>query len=679
MMQRVNYFERQILTADALNQEQGYRLLSHRQHNLANHDWGILQGLYFYKQDRELWLAPGVAVDGYGRELWLSEPFPIRRELFTALYREEYERQERVVDLWLRYAREENAISEKGLQNCEPGQGLRAREEARLCVTRPLEDADGKPVAIDPRRPTALPVEDLDFPPFREPPDDPDRSWPVYLGRIRWSAETDEIRFDDRAHLPYANLVGALLRSASRQPGPEDAQALSAPAPVERARVEMAPMLSGRPPFGIYCADPKSNLVRRLAVLGSGNLHARGHTIVASDLTEQERLQMQPGEQENGKLSTLHIKERPIRFTQSMIKNPERLARKLNTGALPLSAALKKSVRNSIDELFLQPQGTPDEKRKLREGLAEVLNEIVNQEPLIASSRTPNLRLRPGTWELFRSLPRGTQFAALNARVVKDVFATELSSATLLAEGYAVEVAPLGVPETKQAMPWNLYRIEKQDESGATSTELRFESFDPGDKDDPTLYQFVIGKGEGIPEDGRFEPCLSVDAACNVTVHGQLIVEGELIQSPVQVDPTDPRYVDQLYQSWEQGVSAALAASSSLEAEISNIVVADDLQSWTYDLTIKNIGEVPITNVLFLDTFSIQGRVSPTLQRGRQNLLIQDQNPPFKVAVKHDSSQPPLTRDAILYIVASIQGRLPNGLTAYANAKGQLFIPLRAS
>src|SRR6266508_1745140 len=186
MMQRAKYLERQILTADDLNQEQGYRLESHRRHNLANHDWGILHGLHFYLQDNQLWLAEGMAVDGYGRELFVSEPFPILWELFAALYKDRKQEEKAVLDLWLRYAREENQSPQRDRDVCDPHQTSRSLEEARLCAPRPPRDAEGHPKMIDPRRPSGVPVDDLDFAPFREPPDDPARSWPLYLGRLEW-------------------------------------------------------------------------------------------------------------------------------------------------------------------------------------------------------------------------------------------------------------------------------------------------------------------------------------------------------------------------------------------------------------------------------------------------------------------------------------------------------------
>jgi hypothetical protein len=670
MIQRVTYSERQILTAEVLNQEQAYRLASHRQHNLAAHDWGILQGLNFYWEDGQLWLAGGVAVDGYGRELFASEPFRIQRELFTALYPGNEEEDVLVIDLWLRYAREKIVASQKGIGACDPDQMLRSKEEARLCITRPAKDDQGNPKNIDPRYPSAIPADDVDFPPFREPPDDPNRPWPVYLGRIRWSKGSEFPAPDESIRRPYANLVGALLHSASRQPAPEDPKNLTASAPVVRAQVEMAPPFSGSPPFSISCTDDQGNLTRRLAVTGMADIRAQGHMIVVSELTEDERMQLQVQGGENGKLSTLHIGGREEPYDETMILHPSRLARKILVGVLPLQKDVQKSVNTSIEKLFSGPLDTLEQKKNLRQGLASLLNDIVRQESLTASPRLQTLRLRRDTWDLIHSRSKEPRPIPINTRIVSELLSGELRADTTLEPCKVLEVAPLGLPETKQAMPWNIYRLEKQDEKGATVSELRIENLDPGDKDDPTLYEFVIGSLE--QQGTTFLPCMSVDAGCNVTIHGTLKVVGELIQSPVQVDPQDPRYVDQLVQSWNQGVSAAEAAASSLQATIKSLSVGTD--AWEYTLMIENKSKILITNIRVFETYSFQGKVNPTSQVDQiPSLPVDDKDD--RTITRHIVHKPKLSGPGTLYVAVSVQGRLPSGITAYASAQGSLFVP----
>ena len=662
MTQRVRYMERQVLTADALNQEQAYRIDAHRRHNLANHDWGILRGLYVYEEDQQLWLAQGMAVDGYGRELFLSERFPIFEELFTQLYPGLTENEEAVLDLWLRYAREERPASHRGMDDRNPQGKTRSQEEARLCATRPPKDAQGNLISINPRRPSGVPPDDLDFPPFNEPPDNPARSWPVYLGRLRWVKGNSPPTRDGRARLPYAVLVGAALHSASRQPAPEDPKALTRPEPVHRARVEMASVFSGRPPFSISCSDPSGKLVQRLDVRSSGNIHIDGHTTVASVLTQEERMRMEPGEDEQGKLSILRLKSRDRGFTESMIANPRRLATRIMAGALPLRSEVQTQINDFLRHEFQRPLDTPEQRKNLRQNLAGLLNSIAEEESLATPSRLRDRRLSQTTWGLIRAASDETgSVPSNNTRIIADLLAGDMPAQAMTDSAYAMEITPLAIAETTKAMPWSVYHIRKQEEGGLTKSALRIESLDPGDKGDPSLYQFAIGKFD--PEQEAFIPCLSVDAACTVTIRGRLIVDGEVIQSPVKADPSDPRFTDQLVQGWNQAEAAALTA------RIESITAIGNSSQWSYTLIVENKSKSTISNVNVLDTFSIRGITSPTTPMAQIASLAPAAS--ASQIITHNSSLP---GSGTLYIIVSVQGRLPNGTTIYATAKGQTTI-----
>src|SRR5437016_875517 len=94
---RVNYFDRQFIRLAELKDEQAYHLEIHRRHDLSHHSWGIVLGLEIIKeQDGRPGLRPGVAVDGYGRELLLLERRVIDREDFDRYGTSR-------LDLWLEY------------------------------------------------------------------------------------------------------------------------------------------------------------------------------------------------------------------------------------------------------------------------------------------------------------------------------------------------------------------------------------------------------------------------------------------------------------------------------------------------------------------------------------------------------------------------------------------------
>jgi hypothetical protein len=114
----------------------------------------------------------GLAIDGYGRELLLLDRFTVDRPVFDRYGTNR-------LDVWLEY---ELASADAGapLAVCDPvnpRQAYRAIEGARVVVER----ASAGP--IDPRRPEVVPTEDLDAV-VGDTPDDPQRRWPVYLGRL---------------------------------------------------------------------------------------------------------------------------------------------------------------------------------------------------------------------------------------------------------------------------------------------------------------------------------------------------------------------------------------------------------------------------------------------------------------------------------------------------------------
>src|SRR5256885_15809770 len=80
---RVNYFDRQFIRVAELRDEQAYHVEMRRRHNLSHHSWGIVLGLQVLPQDDgRPAVRPGMAVDGYGRELLLTSSRVIGRSDF---------------------------------------------------------------------------------------------------------------------------------------------------------------------------------------------------------------------------------------------------------------------------------------------------------------------------------------------------------------------------------------------------------------------------------------------------------------------------------------------------------------------------------------------------------------------------------------------------------------------
>jgi hypothetical protein len=168
-MSRPRYRERAALRWSDLEHEQRYRIGARRRHNLAGHGWGIVRGLAISTDNQRLAVRPGLAIDGYGRELIVLEPILIPDGTFAELAAA-------VVDVWLVYA-VEPLTARQPVSNTP---SFRWRDQARLRVeattaTRPL----------DPRQPPLVPAERWGAAPTPPPSDDADALWPVFLGHVR--------------------------------------------------------------------------------------------------------------------------------------------------------------------------------------------------------------------------------------------------------------------------------------------------------------------------------------------------------------------------------------------------------------------------------------------------------------------------------------------------------------
>lgn len=169
---RVNYFDRQYLRVSELRDEQAYHIAQRRRHNLSHHTWGIVVGLELVLQgDGQPAVQPGVAIDGYGRELVLVDRGVLGRDVFDRYGTTR-------LDLWLAY-RLDLADGRLAPVECgadgDPHRRYRATERAEI-VARP---GGTRP---DPRSPPGVPSDALQAP-LLNTPDDPAQPWPVYLGR----------------------------------------------------------------------------------------------------------------------------------------------------------------------------------------------------------------------------------------------------------------------------------------------------------------------------------------------------------------------------------------------------------------------------------------------------------------------------------------------------------------
>ena len=251
---RVRYRERQPLRAVDLSDEQAHRIAMRRRHNIAHHTWGVVRGLELAVEEGRPVVQPGMAVDGYGRELIVPQPVVLPAEAFERLESDAF-------DVWLVYGRVPVTPPQRGRWDCGPGRHSRWHEEARLRLT--------PATAIDPRRPPEVPEAHLDVGPHQEPPDDPAQAWPVYLGRVTRTSSDPAAYAVDRTQRPYAALIGEAVT-----------------APSDRARMQVgSETAADRRRFVVRLVDEGGVFVDRLTVDRDGNATLHGDaTLRGGDL-----------------------------------------------------------------------------------------------------------------------------------------------------------------------------------------------------------------------------------------------------------------------------------------------------------------------------------------------------------------------------------------------------------
>jgi hypothetical protein len=281
---RVHFRERQTLRRDDLADDQAHRIKARRRHNIAQHSWGIVRGLALAEDARGVLLTPGVAIDGYGRELVVPEAVLVETSMLqrlveggaTAAYAEQAGAVDgNAIDVWLNFRVRTHAPDAQDIA-VESFRGTaRTCEEAWIR----LECADAG-TEVDPYRPPGVPLADLAFPPTAVLPLDSDQVWPVYLGRILIEAaghHLPTVTLPEVA-LAYAGLEGAVITSPWHDTW------------MQVGRSDM----SDRYRFAFALPDAAGASVRRLALDRDGNAVLRGVTRILRDSGATGNLTLAP-------------------------------------------------------------------------------------------------------------------------------------------------------------------------------------------------------------------------------------------------------------------------------------------------------------------------------------------------------------------------------------------------
>jgi hypothetical protein len=188
---RLHYYERQYLGVADLEDQQTYHRDMRRRHNVGQHTWGIVTGLELVPQTDpsdgtavDVWINPGMAVDGFGREIFVLDRVQLDPMLFAAFTSQAHH------TVWISYLQESADAPKAGYASCDAqNQFGRIQETYRIIVdpkspTREHINVGGQ----DAEAGTSDIMLPADFSvPYQEfPDDDTAPEWLVQIGKVNW-------------------------------------------------------------------------------------------------------------------------------------------------------------------------------------------------------------------------------------------------------------------------------------------------------------------------------------------------------------------------------------------------------------------------------------------------------------------------------------------------------------
>jgi hypothetical protein len=164
-----------------------------RRHLIAHHSWGIVAGLEIQQDPiSKIWaVQPGIAVDGYGREIVVFNPEPLDiNQIAAQLSGQVLPAQ---LKIWIAYKTEKLDLPPSGYHSCDGKDDFtRIRESFQLIYQN------------DP------PIDSPEPKPFQKLSDDSKTArWPLYLGTITWNNNSIESVENSDRH--YVGAVASQL------------------------------------------------------------------------------------------------------------------------------------------------------------------------------------------------------------------------------------------------------------------------------------------------------------------------------------------------------------------------------------------------------------------------------------------------------------------------------------
>lgn len=201
-IERPHYYQRQYLGAQDFQDEQAYQRDMRRRHNLAQHQWGIVTGLELVGDTTGVSVQPGMAVDGFGREIVVFAPYTIPTEAYRG--------DGQYHSVWLQYAELPITTVQTGYAACDAGNQYNRVAETYQIVVDPRSPYDGIVVNNSKQAPEpalSIPYQEL-------PAIDEQVRWLVPLGQFLWQGKQFLIKTDGRQ---YSGSLTARIATPSTQ------------------------------------------------------------------------------------------------------------------------------------------------------------------------------------------------------------------------------------------------------------------------------------------------------------------------------------------------------------------------------------------------------------------------------------------------------------------------------
>lgn len=214
-IERLNYYEGEYLGAIDFEAEQEYHRDMRRRHNIGPHTWGIVTGLDVAQflnggpnKEVDVFIQPGVAVDGFGREIVVFSPYQLTTDMFADFPAKQ------TLSVWIGYTQQMiNPNSDTCASTGQTNAYGRVQEGFQIVISPIPPTSD--PVVVGGNnvtppsttswtQPTTLPplpanegdvVTALDDSvPFQDLPDDNTATqWLVQLGQVLWDGPNQRL------------------------------------------------------------------------------------------------------------------------------------------------------------------------------------------------------------------------------------------------------------------------------------------------------------------------------------------------------------------------------------------------------------------------------------------------------------------------------------------------------